>query len=189
MVTFGPFPAETELCSFLEAIIARDRGSFRLFYERTRGKFFGLALMLLRDGDAAEDALQEAYVRIWRKADKFDAARGAAGSWLATIVRHAALDRRRLDRAPMEDLSAHEDVVVFMPSESERSDAARCIGALPPQQRSVVLLSYLHGYTADEIAEQLKKPVGTVKSWLRRSAARLRLCLLAYGRKSSPGAD
>lgn len=159
-----------------------DRAAFRSLYAREGAKLFALSLRILRDRAAAEDAVQDAFVDIWRKASVFDPARGSAAAWLATIVRSRSIDllRRRGRLAPMGDAA---DLDLLAGSESapgadiEGIALARCVRGLPEEQRQMILLAYLDGASRDELAERFGRPVNTVKTLLRRGLAALRACL------------
>jgi RNA polymerase sigma-70 factor (ECF subfamily) len=162
----------------LAAIAAGDRCAFKALYDATSGKMFGIALLLLRSREAAEDALQEAYLRVWRKARLYDPERGPVLPWLAQILRNAAIDRHHRQPVAHESIDEHADTLAAAAvAIAERTDLARCLDTLSDVQRSAVLLTFLHGYTHDELAKARRVPPGTVKSWVRRGAERLKTCL------------
>lgn len=166
----GPPPepgGEADLAAIVDAIAAGDRSALKQLYDRFGARLYGIAARILRDQGLAEDALQEAFVKIWRNAGKFDRARGSALAWVVTIVRRAAFDLR--PRAPPAEL-------VDIASEQPETDMlhpglARILAALPEMQRKALLLMYVYGLTHEEIAATLAAPLGTVKSWVRRAAA------------------
>lgn len=169
----GPPPApggEADLAVIVEAIAAGDRSALKQLYDRFGARLYGIASRILRDQGLAEDALQEAFVKIWRNAGKFDRARGSALAWVVTIVRRAAFDLR--PRAPATEL-------VEIACERPETDMlhpglARALDALPEMHRKALLLMYVYGLTHAEIAATLGSPLGTVKSWVRRGAAALK---------------
>ena len=127
--------------------------------------------------------LQEAFVRIWSHAGDYRPERGSALAWLCTIARNKAIDRRRRHRG-----EASFDDTKAQPAEFERpdpslllSDDARqlqaCLDALGEPQRACILAAFVEGYTHTELAARLGHPLGTIKSWIRRSLAQLKTCL------------
>lgn len=175
----GWFMTETAgkaLDKLIEACARGDRAAFKTLYDASSSKLFGGALRLLRDHALAQDALQDGFLKIWRNADKFDAAKGTAMSWMSIIVRRAALDRIATRREHV-DL---DDVELAAPTiEPNDPGLARCLEKLPDLHRKALIYSYVYGYNHDEIAEMLQKPVGTIKSWVRRAGIALRECLEA----------
>lgn len=148
-------------------------------------ELYAVALRLLRRPELAQDAVHDAFVQIWERAASFDSARGSARGWLIAIVRYRSLDMlRRLGRR-QDDLDVDEIVLADPDADpSERlglsEDAARlrrCLDGLSLQARQCILLAHVRGYTHDELAVRLERPVGTVKSWIRRGLAMLRICL------------
>ncbi|NVO16521.1 MAG: sigma-70 family RNA polymerase sigma factor [Rhodoplanes sp.] len=170
--------AAPDFGALLVATAAGDQIAFKALYDATSPKLFGIALLLLKRRDAAEDALQEAYLRIWSKARLYDPERGPPMPWLVQILRNVAIDRYHRDRVTHEDITEHADALAATAATlNERTDLMRCIGTLSKSQLKVVLLGFLHGFTHDEIAASMRVPAGTVKSWARRGAARLKTCL------------
>jgi RNA polymerase sigma factor (sigma-70 family) len=150
--------------------------AFERLYKLCSPRLFSSALRLLRDRALAEDALQDAFLKIWRNAKQYDAQKGTAMAWMSMILRRACLDRlaSRKPTEPIDDLEIASPIV-------EPSDPAvrKCLEFLLELPRRALVLAYAHGYTHDEIAEILVKPVGTVKSWVRRSGIALKECLEA----------
>ncbi|MFO0997936.1 MAG: sigma-70 family RNA polymerase sigma factor [Alphaproteobacteria bacterium] len=177
--------ARDPLAELMAATAQGDHKAFRRLYELTSGRLFGLALGILRRRDLAEEALQDSFVRIWRSAPRFDPEKGAAMGWLATIVRNRALTLiAQRPRESSEDLSAVEQWADSAPDPLARAlesgtgrALAKCLGELDAEQRHSIVLAFYQGLTHAELAARLEKPIGTVKSWIRRSLLRLRECL------------
>jgi RNA polymerase sigma-70 factor (ECF subfamily) len=176
--------ATPELAKLLAAVAGGDRQALRAVYERQSVRLFGVANAILRDRDTAADALQEAFLRIARRAAQFDPARGAAEAWLAAIVRHAALDiiRSRGREIPTDDPGLGDSVVE--PDALDRiaanADGRRlrdCLSALEAKNREGIVLAFVHGLSHAQVAARLELPLGTVKAWIRRGLMRLRECL------------
>jgi len=160
-----------------------DKSAFATLYARTAAKLFGVALRIVGQRAEAEEVLQESFVAVWQRAGDYDAARGSATGWLTTIVRHCAIDHVRRRAARPESRSAPEESLRGLAADpktergAELSALQRCLGELEEQPRRAVLLAYLYGFTREEIAAVCAVPVGTVKSWIRRSLERLKRCL------------
>lgn len=174
-----------ELADLLAASAQGDRDAFARLYEATSAKLHGIALRILRRSDLAEEAVQDAYVRIWRRAADFDPARASAIAWMAAIARNRALDVARLKReTPLDEAPDQGDVALDAPdpeAQAELSDELRrlsaCLDQLDEDRRVAVLLAYRSGWSREELAARYRRPVATIKTWLRRSLMSLRRCL------------
>ncbi len=145
--------------------IARgSRDAFDRFYELHAGLAFGVVLRVVRDRVLAEDILQDVFVKVWRSAGQFDRNRAAATTWLVTIARNAAIDNVR---------RSQRRVVIT----DDKRVLAICLDELEGKHRWAVGKAYLEGFTYQELAVAMDAPLNTVRSWLRRSLHRLRLCL------------
>ena len=165
----------------LVALVARsDESALGELYDRIGGVAYGLAYRILRDEALAEDAVQEAFLGLWRSAGSFVPERAKASTWVLTLVHRRAVDvvrreqRRRaetLEQAlePLAD-SAEDDV--WLRLERERVQAA--LARLPDAQREAIELAYYAGFTQSELAERLGQPIGTIKSRMFSGLARLR---------------
>jgi len=162
-----------------------ERAALRALYEATSPKLFALCLRILSDREEAEDVLQDVYVTIWRRADRFDPARAGVTAWISTIARNRAIDRLRargpLARAePVEGLELADDQPAADVTLELADDAARleaCLGELDERTRRVIRTAFFEGVTYEALALRMETPLGTVKSWIRRGLARLRGCL------------
>lgn len=163
-----------------------DRNALATVYEMTSAKLFGTILRIVRSRERTEDLLQDVYVKAWRRAGRFDAAKGSPITWLCTIARNAALnDLRRSGRS--RELAGDElpDVVDedVVPADEwlcniEDSEALqRCLEGLQKDQKRSIVLAFFDGYSHSELAEKVKVPLGTMKSWIRRGLAGLKGCL------------
>ncbi len=176
--------AAEELQALMRGVVRRDRAAFAALYERTAPQLFGIALRILRQREEAEDVLQEAFVAVWDRAASFDPIRGSVMTWLVTVLRHRAIDRRRRRAHPEGRLGSEENLLALTAAASDESDRGarlaalqKCLGELEERPRQAVLLAYAYGYTHEELAKRLTTPIGTVKSWVRRSLERLKRCL------------
>ncbi|MEL6766974.1 MAG: sigma-70 family RNA polymerase sigma factor [Pseudomonadota bacterium] len=166
-----------------------DNRAFATLYGLMAPKLFGLCLRITRKRELAEDALQEAFVHIWREAWRFDPERGRASAWVTVVVRNRAVDvlRKRgrgvLGREVGDDaLAVIADPKAVTDGGVELMALARCLGRLDDRGQELVLLAYYEGWTREELAERIGAPVNSVKTWLRRGLAMLRLCLEEVGR-------
>jgi RNA polymerase sigma factor (sigma-70 family) len=166
----------------LVALVARrDEGALAALYDRFGRIAYGLALRIVRDSSLAEDAVQEAFMTVWRNADRYMPERGKASSWILTFAHRRAVDlvrreeRRRaepLGDSPVEGHAPAPDEEAWLRLRRERVQEA--LRALPDQQREALELAYFGGFTQSELAERLGEPLGTIKSRMFTGLARLR---------------
>jgi len=165
----------------LEAIAAGDDAALAALYDRFGRPAYGLALRILRDQALAEDAVQEAFLAIWRAAESYRRERAKPSTWILTLVHRRAVDlvrredRRRADNLveePEEDaaLPVHEEAAL----RNRRAAVQTALRQLPDDQREALELAYYGGYTQSELAERLGVPLGTIKSRMFAGLARLR---------------
>jgi len=168
-----------------EAVLALcsqfDELALAELYDRYGRAAFSLAFRILRDETLAEDAVQEAFLAVWRDAGRFLPERGTASTWILTLVHRRAVDlvrheeRRRVEPLPATELSADgagvEDLA-WLQLERERVQAA--LAKLPERQREAIELAYYDGFTQSELAERFGEPLGTIKSRMFAGLARLR---------------
>jgi len=160
-----------------------DRGAFRLLYDRWGNRLYGIALRITREAALAADATQDAFVQIWQQAHRFDPDRGSAESWLIGIVRYRALDliRHRSREIPGYEAEDREDespdALSRLVSTAEGAALHRCLNELEEDRRRLVVLAFVDGLSHSELAQRMSVPLGTIKSWIRRSLISLRGCL------------
>jgi RNA polymerase sigma-70 factor (ECF subfamily) len=165
----------------LVALAARsEHSALAELYDRYGRPAYGLALRVVRDESLAEDAVQEAFLTVWRTAARFVPEKGKASTWILTLVHRRAVDvvrreqRRRtdsLDQAP-EPGGGGVDEEAWLRLQRERVQAA--LKQLPDQQREALELAYYGGFTQSELAERLGQPIGTIKSRMFNGLAQLR---------------
>jgi len=181
--------------ALLVAVAAGDHAAFAALYARYHTPLYRRAHRLLGDHEGAEDAVQAAFLNVWRRAASFDPARGAARSWLYASTRHAAVDavRRRavlargvvsLDRTGA--LASADDPAAQAERRERRLAVWRGLGDLPAAQREALELAYFAELTCAEIAARLAVPVGTAKGRLRLAREKLRVALAPLGPDEGP---
>jgi RNA polymerase sigma factor (sigma-70 family) len=202
----NPFMAQDldnlQLIALIERIAARQlagavagdaEAALRQLYDLTSSKLFGVALRILGRRDWAEDVLQEAYLNIWRIAGDYRTALSPPMAWMGVIVRSRALDFRRRRVSERADVALELDDVMNetlagdSPNPMDTTQASEqawalheCLRKLEARQREVVSLAYLRDLSHSELAEQLKLPLGTVKTWIRRGLEQLRGCMARF---------
>jgi RNA polymerase sigma factor (sigma-70 family) len=176
--------AEASLGTLLTAVAGGDRAALRTVYEHQSTRLFGVAQAILRDREAAADALQDAFLRVAERAGQFDPARGEATAWLAGIVRHAALDLARkrgrelpTDDPALGDIPVAPEALEAVAASAEGRRLRECLAALDEKNRRGILLAFVHGLSHAQVAARLDLPLGTVKAWIRRGLLQLRECL------------
>lgn len=172
----------------IEDLIARcalgDRRAFEALYDATAGKLFAVCVRVLGTGAAAEDAMQDAFIKIWKNADRYRVTGHSPMSWMITIARNTAIDRLRARRGH-KDMADYEGVLAASGATPEEaaiatSEAARitqCFEALPEDRRAAIKGAYLEGYSYAELSERANVPLNTMRTWLRRGLITLRECM------------
>jgi RNA polymerase sigma factor (sigma-70 family) len=195
-----------ELSRLLSRTGLGDRAAFATLYQQTSAHLLGVVLRIQRDRAQAEDILQEVYVNVWRSAQSFDAAQSQPLTWLTSVARNRAIDSlRRGQTQPqfqMTSASADEDSDVYdtvaddapgpLDLLSRASDAralSSCMEGLSAQQRQSVALAFFDGLSHAEVAANMRQPLGTVKSWVRRALLSLKSCLDAAVRRDADPAQ
>ena len=170
-----------------------DQAAFAELYRLTSSHLYAVALRILRERAAAEDILQEAFVSVWNHAGTFNAAKAQPQTWLTSIVRNRCLDelrRRKPETVPMtrdddepemEFADAGPTPVEMLLAGADVHQVRECIDALAGDQKQAIALAFFQGLSHGELAEHLRQPLGTVKSWVRRGLERLKKCLEGAG--------
>nr|WP_174821676.1 sigma-70 family RNA polymerase sigma factor [Duganella rivi] len=174
----------------MQGAAQRDASAFRSLYDATSAKLFGFALRILVKRELAEEVLQESFVAIWHNAASYQSHLAAPMTWMTTIVRNKAFDvlRRTDDAAEIdgdqfdaEVMNAlHDPAATPIEALTMSRDAkalAYCMSALEGLHRQVLGLAFFHDLSHSEVAQQMALPIGTVKTWIRRSLERLKACL------------
>jgi RNA polymerase sigma-70 factor, ECF subfamily len=186
---------EQEVKRLLLATAARDVDAFERLYKRCAPLLLGVALRITRRRELAEEVLHDSFIRIWRAAETFDPF-GAPVGWMTTIVRNRAIDlmethdvarvdsyHAALDDKPeasldqIFDWSSPESMDETLDSSRLRKFLLRCLAGLAAVERQSLVLAYDQGLSHGELAAHLGRPLGTVKTWVRRGLANLRACV------------
>ena len=173
-----------DISYLLGRIALGDRSAFARLYDRSAPKLFGVCLRILKDRSEAEEALQDVYVKIWQRADRYVAGDSDPMSWLAAIARNQAIDRVRARRPTavdideaydLADMTANPEERALLSSEGRRIET--CMKELEPDRASAVRRAYVEGATYEELADIFGVPLNTMRTWLRRSLLKLRECM------------
>lgn len=193
MKQVSPNNLDCQLIALLDRVALADQAALKELYDLTSSKLYGVAVRVVTNREWAEDVLQEAFLNIWRIAGDYKASLSPPMAWMGLVVRSRGLDflrRRTSDRADvMQEL---DDVIsdtvagnspnpLEMTQASEQANALHlCLSKLDNKQREVVSLAYMRDLSHAELAEQLKLPLGTVKTWIRRGLEQLRGCMSQF---------
>ncbi|MEM6304515.1 MAG: sigma-70 family RNA polymerase sigma factor [Pseudomonadota bacterium] len=176
--------ARAHLEGLIERIALGERAALSALYDLTSGKLFAVTVRVLGRSQGAEDAMQEAYVKIWKNAGRYRVTGHSPMTWLITIARNTAIDRLRARRRHA-DLGDYENTLAAAAptpeqaaiAASEAGRVAHCLGTLPDDRRAAITGAYLEGRTYEELAEAAEVPLNTMRTWLRRGLIALRECL------------
>lgn len=169
----------------LARVARQDADALRYVYRHTSAKLFGVCLRILQDRQEAEDVLQDVYLTVWRKAAGFDPQRASPITWLAVLTRNRAIDRLRArgDRV-VADVTEAEALVdpaplasALIETDEDHARLVECLDQLDPRHAGAVRTAFFEGVTYEALSQRLAMPLGTLKSWIRRSLISLRGCL------------
>lgn len=184
---------DDDLIALIDRVATGDDGALKDLYDLTASRLFGLAFRVTGRREWAEDALQDSFLYVWRNAGDYRASLSPPLAWLGLIVRSRALDLLRRQRSepsgqaqPLDD-DWGDQTASDAPGPTElhqRSEQAwalhQCLQRLEGRQRAVIGMAYLRDLSHGELAEQLKVPLGTVKTWIRRGMEQLRTCMARF---------
>jgi RNA polymerase sigma factor (sigma-70 family) len=188
-----PESPDIQLIALLDRVALADETALKELYGLTSSKLYGVAVRVVTNREWAEDVLQEAYLNIWKVAGTYQASLSPPMAWMGLLVRSRGLDflRRRAsdraDRMQALDEVISDTVAGDAPNPMDTTQASeqawalhQCLGQLENKQREVVSLAYLRDLSHSELAEQLRLPLGTVKTWIRRGLEQLRGCMARF---------
>jgi RNA polymerase sigma-70 factor, ECF subfamily len=177
---------EAGLEQLLQRCAARDAAALHALYQRMAPQLLAVLTSMLRTRAAAEDALQDVFIRIWNQAGQFEQIKGRPTSWMVAIARYRAIDLLRGSRVTVQleqaELAGAEQLQVENPTDRMEFSSAstalgRCLRLLGAPQRQCLVLAYANGLSQERIAQSVGQPLGTVKSWMRRGLQALRACM------------
>ena len=177
--------ARAELSAALSRVGAGDRAALRDVYDLTAAKLFGVCFRISQDTEAAEDILQDVYLKVWNRASRFDETRASPITWLCTLARNAAIDWRRAHRGPTfvtesfaaDVADARANAEQRMTADQERARIFACLDKLGARQGGAIRSAFFDGATYAELATAGNVPLGTMKSRVRRGLMQLKECL------------
>jgi RNA polymerase sigma factor (sigma-70 family) len=181
------------LMTLIDRVAQHDEAALKALYDLTARKLYGLAMRVVGNAERAEDVLQESFLQIWRNAPDYRASLSPPMAWLALIVRSRSLDSLRRRAAERGHLTQELDEALADTLESDAPNPMdtslasqqawalhQCLQQLEHKQREVISLAYLRDLSHGELAGQLRLPLGTVKTWIRRGLERLRDCMARF---------
>src|SRR5688572_4001810 len=172
----------------LQRIVVRDAAAVGELYDRHNGRLFAVIMRILRNRSDAEEVLQEVFVRVWTRADTYDARLGCPAAWLTRMARNRAIDRLRARRTrgetdtPDAPETAQQTHAVSadpnperLAQDTERTARIRsALEDLPEDQRVLIAAAFFEGYTHSELAARFQLPLGTVKTRIRNGTLAMR---------------
>lgn len=174
----------SETAALLQRCANGDKVAFRTLYDRWSGRLHGLALRITRQSSLAADATHDAFMQIWQQAGRFDPERGSAEAFLVTIVRYRALDIVRRGarevvgyESAVEQADDTPDALAQLTATSDGAALHRCLQQLDEDRRKLIVMAFVDGLSHNQLAVRTGVPLGTLKSWIRRSLLSLRECL------------
>lgn len=184
---------DEHLIALLDRIADRDESALRELYDITSRKLYGLALRMVGRVDLAEDVLQECYLNVWRIASDYRASLSPPLGWMSVIVRSRALDMLRrlssqmdgktqsIDDEESQQIASSEVGLLDAAMAGEQAGALNnCLSKIEAKQRDVIVWAYFRDMSHSELASQFDLPIGTIKTWIRRGLAQLKLCMASF---------
>lgn len=178
--------AQARLAELLARSGLGDRAAFAELYRAASPKLFAVSLRIVRERPLAEEVLQDSFVKIWNHARDYAQSKSAPTTWMTAIVRNRSLDivRRTREEPDVDDVLAAKLVdeqaspALDFATRSDAHSIQHCLGELDAEQRQTIALAFFHGLTHSELAAHLRRPLGTVKTHIRRGLVKLRECLV-----------
>ncbi|GAB3644297.1 RNA polymerase sigma factor [Spirosoma arcticum] len=166
----------------IEKLTQRDQQAFQWLYDQYSSALYGVVLRIVRDEEQAQDVLQDIFVKIWKNLDAYDASKGRLFTWMLNVSRNTAIDALRARKAqPSSAIRTDEDNVHIIDRQyntqqpnPEHIGVQEIVSQLRPERKQLIDLVYFAGYTHEEAAEELKLPLGTVKTRIRAALQELK---------------
>lgn len=176
--------ATDDIATLVSRVAMRDQSAFSELYKKTSPKLFAVCMRILKNRTDAEEVLQEVFVRIWQRADRFVPSDNPAMGWLTSIARNRSIDAIRARKPVADEIDAVYDLAdddpdpeaqAVMKGEGRRIDL--CMETLEDGRAQAVRSAYVEGLSYQELADQYAVPLNTMRTWLRRSLIKLRECM------------
>jgi RNA polymerase sigma-70 factor, ECF subfamily len=184
LTQLGDLMASDDIAVLISRVALQDQKAFADLYKRTSPKLFAVCLRILKDKTDAEEALQEVYVKIWQRADRFAASDYPSMPWLATIARNHSIDMIRSRKPVADEIDQAYDLADGEPNPEQQAEMKgegrridRCMEELEADRAQAVRSAYVEGHSYQELADQYAVPINTMRTWLRRSLIKLRECM------------
>ncbi|WP_150911173.1 sigma-70 family RNA polymerase sigma factor [Marinobacter halotolerans] len=174
-----------DVSAMIGRVAKSDRAAFASLYQATAPKLLGIVLRILNNRAWADEVIQDAYLKIWQKADQFDANKASPITWMVSIARNAAIDELRKHPAGRTTNDDELDLIAGrQPTAQDQVEDQQavnqlnhCIDQLEKERQDMVRLAYLNGWSREDLASQFGQPINTVKTWLRRALQDIKGCL------------
>ena len=181
---YGPMANRNDVEDLIAKVSLGDKAAFSALYDATSAKLLAVCFQVLKNRAEAEDALQDVFIRIWNKADRYAVTGHSPMTWLITVARNLSIDRLRQRKAQTVDIDNVGPIAESGPSPEASAIAAsearrinQCFAELPDDRASAVRAAYLDGATYQSLADRFDVPLNTMRTWLRRSLMTLKECL------------
>lgn len=162
----------------------KNAKDFEKLYQLSSVQLFHIVLRILRQSEMAQECMQEVYLKIWQKVDYYDADKACVMTWMSSIARNYAIDLIRKQKIVIDNAAIIENIgnddpeqIHQMEQGQENQALYQCLAQLKPEIMDVFILSYFKQMTYEKIAKKNKVPLGTIKSWVKRSLPILKQCL------------
>jgi RNA polymerase sigma-70 factor (ECF subfamily) len=177
--------SSADVSALIGRVAKSDRAAFASLYQSTAPKLLGVVLRILNNRAWADEVIQDTYLKIWQKAEQFDAAKASPITWMVSIARNSAIDELR--KHPAGRTTNDDELDQMAGQQSTAQDQVEdqqtvtrlnhCIDQLEKERQDMVRLAYLNGWSRDDLASQFGQPLNTVKTWLRRALQEIKGCL------------
>ncbi|WP_320819417.1 RNA polymerase sigma factor [Thalassolituus sp.] len=177
------------LINLIARCALRDQKALEALYQAAAAYLNGVAFRILGSADSSNDVLQESFVQIWNNAASYTSAQGNPTTWMTSIVRYRAIDKLRHE-ARHQNRPHHEaesEILLNTPTEETQEETysrfrlnaqlKKCLESMNDKFKQSLELAYLYGYSREELADVLDTNINTVKTWLKRGGAKLKVCM------------